>query len=124
MKRVNTILIIILLMMEGCGGNRQSGDPFIIIDVRASYPKKNLILQDFMDVRYVALETSGEFLCQGRVLDIGKDVILVRNDSQDGDIFVFDGNGRGIRNCYTLKNKRSFKSWERIYTLGMRSEKS
>jgi hypothetical protein len=87
-------------MMEGCGGNRQSGnenDTFITVDVRASYPEKELILQDFMDVEYIALETSDDFLCQGRVLDIGKDIILVRNDVEDGDIFIFDRNGKGIR---------------------------
>jgi hypothetical protein len=50
-----------------------------------------------MDVEYIALETSDEFLCQGRVLDIGKDFLLVRNDDQEGDIFVFDRNGKGIR---------------------------
>lgn len=87
-------------MMEGCGGNRQSynkNDAFIAVDLRASYPQKELILQDFMDVEYIALETSGEFLCQGRVLDIGKNIILVMNDIDDGDIFVFDRSGKGIR---------------------------
>jgi hypothetical protein len=87
-------------MMEGCGRNSQSdneSDTFITVDVRTSYPKKELILQNFMDVEYIALETSDEFLSQGRVLDIGKDIILVRNEIEDGDIFVFDRNGKGIR---------------------------
>ena len=101
MKNVNTILAIILLVvMAGCGGGRQSNnymDDLITVDVTASYPKKELILQDFMDVEYIALETGGEFYCQGIVLAIGKKVILVKNRVDDGDIFIFDQNGKGLR---------------------------
>ena len=100
MKRVNTILAIILLMMAGCGGGRKSGsesDTFITVDVTASYPKKELILQDFMDVEYIALETGGEFYCQGIVRAIGNDFIIVINSVRDGDIFIFDRNGKGLR---------------------------
>ena len=100
MKRVNIIWTIILLMMAGCGGNRKSGndsDTFITVDVTASYPQKELILQDFMDVEYVPLETSREFLCQGFVQAIGKNIIIVKNNVRDGDIFIFDRNGKGLR---------------------------
>jgi len=106
MKRVNIILFIILLMMEGCSEGRQSGkdsDIFITVDITmVNYPKKELILQDFMDVEYIGLETSDEFLCQGRVLDIGSDILLVSNYFDDGDIFVFDRNGKGIRKINRL----------------------
>jgi hypothetical protein len=86
-------------MMEGCRINSQSNESnaFITVDVRVNYPKKELILQHFMDVEYIVLETSDEFLCHGHVLDMGKDIILVRNDNQDGNIFIFDKNGKGIR---------------------------
>jgi len=99
MKKVNVILTIILLL-TGCSGNRKSGiesDVFIAVDVTASYPKKELILQDFMDVEYIALETGGEFYTQGVVLDVGKDIIVVKNNVSDGDIFLFDRNGKGLR---------------------------
>jgi hypothetical protein len=118
MKRVITILIIILPVVEGCGRNNQSdneSDAFITVNVRASYPKKELILQHFMDVEYIALETSDKFLCQGRVLDIGRDVILVRNDAQDGNIFVFDGKGKGIRKI----NRRGNGDEEYIIIFGI-----
>jgi len=100
MKKEIIISAILLLVMTGCGGNRQFGnenDTFITVDIRASYPQKELILQDFMDVEYIALETSDEFLCQGIVLDIGKDIILVKNNIFDGDIFIFTRNGKGLR---------------------------
>jgi hypothetical protein len=100
MNRGIIILVIFLLVLIGCGGNRQSGnesEDFITVDVKATYPKKELILQDFMDVEYIALETTGEFLCQGIVVAVGKEIILVKNQLNDGDIFVFDRNGKGLR---------------------------
>jgi len=100
MNKVYTILAIILLMMAGCGGGRKSGsesDTFITVDVTANYPKKELILQDFMDVEYIALETTNEFVCQGIVRAIGEKYIVVVNSIIDGDIIIFDRNGKGLR---------------------------
>ncbi|MDR0844076.1 MAG: 6-bladed beta-propeller, partial [Tannerella sp.] len=96
MKRVKSISVIILLaVMTGCGGNKQSTDDVITVDVTKSYsPSKKLILQDFMDVEYIALETNDDFINQGFVQDIGKEIILVRNRINDGDIFVYDRTGK------------------------------
>ncbi len=81
-----TILAIILFGMAGCGGNKQPTDDFLTVDVTASYPKKELILQDFMDVEYIPLETNDEFLNKGFVQDIDEKIILVTNRrSNDGD---------------------------------------
>jgi len=98
MKKVN-IFLVILLLTAGCGGNKHSGnDDLIKVDVTKSYPKKELILQDFMDVEYVALETGGDFYTQALVQAIGKDIIIVTNRVRDGDIFIFDRkSGKGIR---------------------------
>ena len=101
MKRVNAILVIILLVvMAGCGRNRQvdETDGYITVDVTSRYPKKELILQDFMDVEYIALETTDEFVTEGSVMDIGKEIIMVKNRSEEGgDIFIFDRTGKGLR---------------------------
>lgn len=99
MKQVNAILAIILLVvLAGCEENKQSNDELIIVDVSKSYPKKELVLQDFMDVEYLALETSDEFLTQGLVQDVGKEYLLVKNRNRDGDIFIFDRKtGKGLR---------------------------
>jgi hypothetical protein len=92
-----TSIIVLAVVMSGCGkGNNQATDELITVDVTASYPEKELILQDFMDVEYVALETTDEFLTQGVVEDIGKDIILVKN-YRGGDIFVFDRTGKALR---------------------------
>ncbi|MDR1200024.1 MAG: 6-bladed beta-propeller, partial [Tannerellaceae bacterium] len=98
MKKTSAILAITLFALAGCGGNRQSADDLITVDVTKSYPEKELILQDFMDVEYVALETADEFLTQGYVRDIGKEIILVSNRNNDGDLFLFDRKtGKGLR---------------------------
>ncbi|MDR1371079.1 MAG: 6-bladed beta-propeller [Dysgonamonadaceae bacterium] len=99
MKRTSCILVIILLtVMTGCGGNKQLTDELITVDVTtANYPKKELILQDFMDVEYIALETNDDFVNQCFVQDIGKEIILVKNRRNDGDIFVYDRTGKALR---------------------------
>ena len=73
MKNQNLILVVILLVVAGCGKNKQQADDLITVDVTTNYPKKELVLQDFMDVEYIALETTDEFLTQGLVRDVGKE---------------------------------------------------
>jgi hypothetical protein len=90
--------------MAGCVGCKQSGKStgdIITVDVTANYPGKELILQDFMDVEYVPLETTDEFITHGIVEAVGKDILLVRNRA-DGNIFIFDRAGKGIRKINRL----------------------
>jgi hypothetical protein len=99
MKKINTILAITLFVIAGCIGCKSSGsqsDDLITVDVTKSYPKKELILQDFMDVEYMALETNDDFVTQGMIVDIGKEIILDRN-ARDGNIHIFDRTGKGLR---------------------------
>jgi hypothetical protein len=92
MKNQITTLTIVLFIMAGLGGCKQSGthNGLITIDVKASYPVKELILQDFMDVEYIPLETNDEFITQGVIMAISNKYILAKNGSNDGDIFFFD----------------------------------
>jgi hypothetical protein len=85
--------------MAGCGGCKQAANQngLITVDVTASYPQKELILQDFMDVEYIPLETNDEFICQDLVLDITENMILLRNHPGDGDIFIFDRSGKALK---------------------------
>ena len=97
MKKAIGIFVIILLTIAGCGENKQSTYDLITVDVSKSYPKKELILQDFLDVEYIPLETTDEFVNQGVVLDIGRNIIIVKNNYSDGNIFIYDRNGEGLR---------------------------
>ena len=109
MKRIDLILATALLAVTtGCGGGKQSSNDLITVDVTKSYSsKKELILQDFMDVEYVALETNDDFLNQGVVMDIGKEIILVKNRINDGDIFVYDRTGKALRKINRKGQKTS-----------------
>ena len=73
MKKSTVISGIILLAgMAGCGQRQAGSDDLITVDItKTPSSKKELILQDFMDVEYVALETKDDFLNQGIVMDIG-----------------------------------------------------
>ena len=99
MKILIFIEAILLLVMTSCGSDNTSTDGFITVDVtKSSYsPKKELVLQDFMDVEYIPLETNDEFVNQGYVNAIGEKYIIVTNYREDGDIFVYDRNGKAIR---------------------------
>lgn len=99
MKTLIFIETIFLLVMTSCGSDNTSTDGFITVDVtKSSYsPKKELVLQDFMDVEYIPLETNDEFINQGYVNAIGEKYIIVTNYREDGDIFVYDRNGKAIR---------------------------
>ena len=63
MKTLIFIETIFLLVMTSCGSDNASTDSFITVDVtKSSYsPKKELVLQDFMDVEYIPLETNDIF---------------------------------------------------------------
>lgn len=91
-------MIILSAIIAGCGGGRrQPVADFITVDVTAAYPQKDLILQDFMDVEYIPLESTDQFITQGVVKAIGKDILLVTNRIVDGDIFVFSRTGKALR---------------------------
>jgi len=100
MKKEFTILTVILLITAGAGGCKPSDkdNDLITVDLTTSYPEKELILQDFMDVEYIPLETNDEFITQGVITAIGDKYIIVKNWSNDGDIFLFDRKtGKGLR---------------------------
>ncbi|MDH6359150.1 6-bladed beta-propeller [Parabacteroides sp. PF5-9] len=98
MKKSLTIIATILFVMAGCERNKQAAGTIVTVDVTGSYPEKELILQDFMDVEYIPLETTDEFITHGVVMDVGKEFIIVKNRINDGNIFFFDRKtGKAIR---------------------------
>ena len=94
MRKLTTNAVAMLLALVGCMGcgNRSASsvDNLIRVDVMADYPEKEWVVQDFLDVEYIPLETNDEFITQGSVKAIGKRFVLVTNLLNDGNIFVFD----------------------------------
>lgn len=100
MDMYKIIIVCALLTLISCNRNNpkiSSEDFPITINLEKNYPKKDIVLQEFMDVKYIALKTTDDFLCQGQILHIGKDFILAKNNIQDGNIFIFNNNGDSIR---------------------------
>lgn len=107
-----------LTLLVGCSGNKDAGkqpDELITIDVTAEYPEKELILQDFMDVEYIPLDNSDEYITQGVVKAIGKNLIFVANRNFDGDIFVFDRKGKGVNKIN--RKGRSGEEYNYMYNI-------
>lgn len=87
----------LMIFLSACLENKQADD-FVTIDVTANYPLKELILQNFMDVEYIPLETTDSILCSGSVWHVGENLILATNHASDGNIFLFDRKtGKSIR---------------------------
>lgn len=79
MKNQITTLVIILFITAGFVGCRKSDTNHLItVDVTKSYPEKELILQDFMDVEYIPLETNDEFVTDGVVMALGDKFIVTK----------------------------------------------
>lgn len=103
MERVSLILLIIfhlIFVPKSIGQEQIENYDLITVDVTDNYSsQKELLIQDFMDVEYVPLETNEEFINQGVVLDITKKYILVKNENRinDGNIFLYDRTGKAIR---------------------------
>ncbi len=95
MKRKNLFAVAFLFALIGCTGHKQ--EELITVDVTANYPQKELILQDFMNVEYIPLETTDEFVLQGKVADISGKRLILTNVRQ-GEILIFDRiTGKGLK---------------------------
>ena len=116
MTRVNSILIISIILMIGYAvrassttdlqtetednmkSAKEPANNLIHVDVTRTYSnRKELILQDFMDVEYVVLETKEGFNNDGYIRAVGDEFILTTNTLNDGDIFVYDRTGKALR---------------------------
>ena len=65
------IFLFSLFMLVECEKKDRNG--IIMVDtMNTQFFEKELIIQDFMDVEYVTLETSNEFVNQGCIQAIGE----------------------------------------------------
>ena len=98
MKNLIFILINFQAILLSCVEVKQPADNVITVDVtKNNFPKKELIIQDFMDVEYIPLQTTDDFINQGFVQEIGKEIIVVINRTGDGNIYVYDRTGKALR---------------------------
>ena len=67
----------------------------ISIDMHKDYPEKTIRLQEVANVRYIPLGTTDDVLFNGTIVNLTDEGIAGFN-KKDGDILVFDGNGKPI----------------------------
>ena len=101
MKRIN-YFIITLFLITGYAGSIKSADELVVINVTKSYPKKELNLKDIVDIEYIPLETTNEFLCPGNLKATVSDNLIAVTDPKGSAIILFDRTGKGLKNI----NKR------------------
>ena len=119
MKKILFISAIILIVsVASCRQRNDDNNDFITVDLMKSYSsKKELIIQDFMDVEYIPLETNNDFLNQGLVQDIGEKFIIVKNRINDGDIFVYERTGKALRKINFKGQRNEHDEYSAIYNI-------
>ncbi len=91
------ILAVILSGLISCGGDKLAQESLITVDVTENYPKKEFILQDIMDVEYIPLVSTDSFITRGKLMDVGKNILILSN-TREGDILIFDRTtGQGLK---------------------------
>ena len=97
MKKTFITAIVMMATLVACESPSTKLE-LVTINVESDYPEKELILQDFVDVEYVPLETNDEFINKGWVKAVGKNLLAIVNGGTDGDIFLYErSTGKGIR---------------------------
>ena len=95
-------LLFIASVAVGCSSNRQTNDDMPFIDVRKTYPEKELDITDFADVSYVHLNTADDdYLYKGQIQCVTKNTLVVYDQSSAGILFFSrDGQPRSRFNRY------------------------
>ncbi len=94
MKKL-TLILALAAVLAACGP--RGGGEIPVLDVTASYPAQNIVLQDIADVEYIPLETREGFLIDNMRPNYMNDKIII-STNRTGDIMIFDRlTGKGIR---------------------------
>ncbi|MDD3359855.1 MAG: 6-bladed beta-propeller [Parabacteroides sp.] len=96
MKIKNLVLLTLFFLMGSQVMSSQSKKGNLpVIDFSKNYPTKNIRLQDIADLEYIPLETTDDVLLSERaVLSSVTDKYILVYEYVQGDIFVFNRNGK------------------------------
>ena len=78
MKKTFITAIVMMATLVACESPSTKLE-LVTINVETDYPEKELILQDFVDVEYIPLETNDEFINKGWVKAVGKNLLAIVN---------------------------------------------
>jgi hypothetical protein len=99
MNKMRTIVLVlvVLFLLTGCGGNIQKtsekSETITVIDLSATYPEVDKGVD--CELKYIPLETNDKVLIAGHndLSYVSDDKIVITNTNL-GNIFVFDGKGK------------------------------
>ena len=94
--------MIVLFFTSGCSSNKQSEDSFPCIDIRKSYPEKEIEWTDIADITYLHTNTEDDdYLYKGNIRYVTENTIVIPDDIS-GSILFFtkDGNPKSRFNHY------------------------
>ena len=74
MKKTFISAILMMATLVACESPSTKLE-LVTINVETDYPEKELILQDFVDVEYIPLETNDEFINKGWVKAVGNNLL-------------------------------------------------
>ena len=116
MKNTFIFSVVTACILVGCSSKTDSDQELITFDItEAPSVHKDLIIQDFMDVEYIPLETTDDFLHQGAIMYVGDKYIALRNMVNDGNIYIHDRSGKAISKI----NRRGQSGEEYASTVGV-----
>ena len=90
-----SICVIICFQLCGCTSKKGNENTLIQFDVSASYPEKEIKLEDVADVEYLQLEFDEDFLFTELPSIITEDKIIIKR-RRDGDILIFSRAGKPL----------------------------
>jgi len=102
-------------MTISCSSDRQVEVPFI--DVRKTYPEKEIIITDFADVTYIHLSTAlDDYYYRGRIINVTNNTIVVYDESSFSILFFTkDGNPKSRFNRYGQGTEEYFNVSRILY---------
>ncbi len=99
--KLNSIFLLLFFLSMGCQlkNSPLTIDNLPVIDILEGYSKKEIVLQDIAQIEYVPLETTDSVLLDRiSLLSYVSDQYILVWNFYEGDIFVFNRNGKIISN--------------------------
>ena len=88
-----SVFEIVFLLLPGCTTKEGNKNNLIQFEIKASYPVKEIVLEEVADIEYLQLELNDDYLFAGEPHIVTSDKIII---SQDGDVLIFSREGKPI----------------------------
>ena len=90
-----SICVTVYSFLSGCTLEKKNENNLIQIDVSASYPEREIKLEDVADIEYLQLELDDDYLFAREPHIVTSNKIIISH-SQSGDVLIFSRNGKPL----------------------------